>query len=262
MAPDKLLNHLPFGALASRANGRYLIVDHALIFSPSSSVFVSGSESASAMDSQGVESLLSVGDPEFDRGAFPQFPNLPAARREAREVAELYDDKTVLVGPAANKESVTREMSRADVINFASHYVVDEDSPMSSRLLLAKGGGADGVLSVYDLYRMNLRHTRLVVLAACQTGVERFYRGEGMIGMSRAFIAAGVPTVVASQWPVDSDATRELIVSFHRHRRADGLTTAEALRRAQLDMLEERGRGYDSPYYWAAFVAVGGQGAH
>ena len=154
-----------------------------------------------------------------------------------------------------------RAMADADVLHFASHYVADDASPMSSKLLLAKVAGDDGVLRVYDLYRMSLRRTRLVVLAACQTGVERYYRGEGMIGMSRAFIAAGVPTVVASQWPVDSDATEELMVSFHRHRRADGLPAAEALRRAQLDMLGSRTHGRYSPYYWAAFVVIGGDDA-
>lgn len=262
--PDKLLNHLPFGALISPATGRYLIADYPLIFSPSSSVFVSGSETARAKASGAAESLLSVGDPTFDREAFPQLPSLPAARKEAEEVATYYDSKTSLVGPAATKENVTRQISEADIVHFASHYVVDEDSPMSSALLLAKSGvageakGADSVLKVYDLYRMKLRRTRLVVLAACQTGVERYYGGEGMIGMSRAFIAVGVPTVVASQWPVDSDATAELMVDFHRHRKQDGVSTAEALRQAQLDLLNQEERHYQHPYFWASFVLIGG----
>lgn len=264
VVPDKILNHLPFGSLVSPITGRYLVADHLMIFSPSSSVFVSGSEAARAKASEGTESLLSVGDPTFDREAFPQLQALPAARKEAEEVAEYYDSKTCLVGPAATKEGVTRHLDEVDIAHFASHYIVDEDSSMSSKLLLAKSGGAgeakeaDSVLKVDDLYRMKLRRTRLVILAACQTGVERYYGGEGMIGMSRAFIAAGVPTVVASQWPVDSDATAELMVSFHRHRKRDGVSTAEALRRAQLDFLNQEGRHYQHPYFWAAFVLVGG----
>lgn len=261
VVPDKSLNRLPFGALASRATGRYLIADRPVVLSPSASIFVGSSEAAEAKGPRGVESVLSVGGPYFDRGAFPQLPDLPSARREAEEVANYYDARTVLVGPEAGRDAVTRAMPGADVLHFASHYVVDEASPMSSKLLLAKGAGDDGVLKVYDLYRMSLRRTRLVVLAACQTGVEKYYRGEGMVGMARAFIAAGVPTVVASQWPVDSDATEEFMISFHRHRRADGLATAEALRRAQLDMLGARSRGLDSPYYWAAFVVIGGDAA-
>ena len=155
-------------------------------------------------------------------------------------------------------------MKDADIVHFASHYVVDENSPMSSKLLLAKsdgageGKGAEGALTVYDLNRMRLQRTRLVVLAACQTGAERYYKGEGMVGMSRAFIAAGVPSVVASQWPVDSDATAELMVNFHRQRKQGRLSTAEALRRAQLDMLNSHGQQYQHPYYWSAFVLMGG----
>jgi CHAT domain-containing protein len=267
IVPDKLLNHLPFGALISPTTGKYLIADYPLIYSPSSSVFVSGSEAAYNRVSQSPETLLSVGAPTFDRKTFPRLPSLlPTAAKEARQIKEFYGDGACLIGPAASKESVTRLMKGADIVHFASHYVVDENSPMSSKLLLAKSDGAGeakgagGVLTVYDLYRMSLQRTRLVVLAACQTGVERYYKGEGMIGMSRAFIAAGVPTVVVSQWPVDSDATAELMVNFHRQRKQGGFSTAEALQRAQLDMLNRYGQRYQNPYYWAAFVLMGGYG--
>jgi CHAT domain-containing protein len=266
VVPDKLLNHLPFGALISPTTGKYLVADYPLIYSPSSSVFVSGSEAASERASRAAETLLSVGGPTFDREAFPRLQDLPAAAKEARQVRELYEAGICLTGPAASKESVMRLMKDADIVHFASHYVVDENSPMSSKLLLAKSGGAGeedgtgGALTVHDLNSMMLRRTRLVVLAACQTGAERYYKGEGMIGMSRAFIAAGVPSVVASQWPVDSDATAELMVNFHRRRKQGGLSTAEALRRAQLDMLGQHGQRYQHPYYWAGFVLIGGYG--
>lgn len=266
VVPDKLLNHLPFGALISPATGKYLIADYPLIYSPSSSVFVSGSEAASDRAPQATETLLSVGAPAFDRKAFPRLPDMPAAAKEAQQVKEFYDAGTCLIGSAASKERVTRLMKDADVVHFASHYVVDENSPMSSKLLLAKsdgageGKGAAGVLTVRDLNHMSLQRTRLVVLAACQTGAEQYYKGEGMVGMSRAFIAAGVPSVVASQWPVDSDATAELMVNFHRQRKQKRLSTAEALRRAQLDMLDQHGQQYRHPYYWAAFVLIGGYG--
>jgi CHAT domain-containing protein len=79
-----------------------------------------------------------------------------------------------------------------------------------------------------------------------------------MISVSRPFIAVGLPMVVASLWSVDSAATRELMVNFHKHRKLDRLWTAEALNRAQQEMLENPEKRYRQPYYWAPFVAIGG----
>jgi CHAT domain-containing protein len=205
IVPDKLLNHLPFESLVSPDNGRYLIADRSVIYSPSSSVFIIGSEKAREKESRASETVLSVGAPAFDQEVFKRLPDLPAAETEARQVKDIYGTGACLVGRAATREAVIRQLGNADIVHFASHYVVSEDSPTSSKLLLAKGDaasegqGAGDALTVYDLYQMKLQRTRLVVLAACQTGTERYYKGEGMIGMSRAFIAAGVPAVVASQ---------------------------------------------------------------
>jgi CHAT domain-containing protein len=109
---------------------------------------------------------------------------------------------------------------------------------------------------------MRLPATRLVVLSACQTGIEQQYRGEGAVGIARPFLAAGVPLVVASLWPVDSDATERLMVGLHRLRARGGggdhLPTAEALRRAQIELLRGVDGRYRQPYYWAAFTAIGG----
>jgi len=98
----------------------------------------------------------------------------------------------------------------------------------------------------------------LIVLSACQTGGERYYNGEGMVGIARTFLVAGAPLVVASQWPVDSAATAELMIKFHRYRKLDGLPTTAALRRAQLDLLNGANARYQQPYYWAAFFRGGG----
>jgi CHAT domain-containing protein/lipoprotein NlpI len=266
VVPDKFLNRLPFAALVSSASGHYLIADYPLLFSPSSSVFIVSSEEALAKVNSADERLLSVGNSSFDRSAFPHLQDLPSAEVEAERIREYYGvGSTCLVGPAARKERIAQEMMGADVAHFALHYVVDEDYPMNSRLLLAKDGGmgragesVGGDLQVYELYRMNLKRLRLAVLSACQTGVERFYKGEGMIGMSRSFMAAGVPTVVASLWPVDSDAAAELMINFHRNRKQQGLPTTEALRRAQLSMLAGDGQRFRHPYYWAPFMVVGG----
>src|SRR5439155_1490438 len=133
-----------------------------------------------------------------------------------------------------------------------------------SKLLLAgstSGRSAknpsDGVLHAYEIYRTKLPNARLVVLSACSTGVERYYSGEGMIGMSRTFLANNVPLVAASLWPVSS-STADLITDFHRYRKEKNYSSVDALRQAQLDMLNDPQGTYNQPYYWAGFVLIGG----
>ncbi|HEX8501094.1 MAG TPA: CHAT domain-containing protein [Pyrinomonadaceae bacterium] len=257
---DKRLHLLPFASLVSPASGRHLFEERTLLDSPSASVFVVASEAARGRAGARAETLLSVGDPRFDRDKFRDLPALPSAGREAGEVAALYGARP-LTGGEAGEEEVTRAMRDADVIHLASHYVADERWPLLSRLLLApkgRGGADDGELQALEVYRMKLPRARLVVLSACRTNGERLYRGEGADGIARPFIAAGAPLVVASRWPVESAPTADLMVSFHRHRRLGGLPTAEAFRRAQLDMLNGPDLVNRQPRHWAAFTLIGG----
>lgn len=266
VVPDKALHFLPFGALLSPSTGRYLLEDFDLGLAPSSSLFVSVSESAGAKSGRAGERLVSVGDPSFSRELFPALPRLPAAAREAEAVAAFYPSSQVLRREEAREQTLKAELGRADVAHLALHYVVDGRSELLSGFALApEAGGArrsaegDGFLQFHELFGLKLRRTRLVVLSACQTGIEQEYAGEGAVGVTRPFLVAGVPVVVASLWPVDSDASAELMVSFHRHRTRDGLTVARALRRAQIELARGPDTRYRHPFYWAAFAAVGGQ---
>jgi len=207
------------------------------------------------------ERLLSVGNPVFDRSAFPLLRDLPSARKEAESIAQYYGAHQILCGEKATKIKVRAEMEKSDIIHLALHSVGDSDSALRSKLILAKdseGNEAGGTIQAYEIYRLRLASARLVVLSGCTTGIERYLGGEGMMGISRSFIARGVPIVVASLWPVDSESTAELMISFHRHRRVDHVATAEALRCAQLETMSAQSGRYRRPYYWASFVAIGG----
>ena len=261
--PDKVLNRLPFNALISPSNGKYLITDYTFSFAPSSNVFVEASDEARHRGDKKTERLLSAGGTIFDHDAFPTLADLPSSADEARQIANLYH-ADALIGEQATKERVLSESGNADVVNIASHYVIDEHNPMLSKLLLSGSAGrsgaknpSDGVLHAYEIYKTRLPNTRLVVLSACRTGVERYYSGEGMIGMSRTFLAARVPLVAASLWPV-SASTADLITNFHRYRKQNSLSSVDALRQAQLDMLNDSKGTYNQPYYWAGFVLIGG----
>jgi CHAT domain-containing protein/regulator of sirC expression with transglutaminase-like and TPR domain len=262
IVPDKILNLLPFGTLISRASGRYLVEDYTLTLSPSSTMLVVCSEMAAAHKPVRAERILSVGNPRFDHDAYPSLPDLPSASKEAAEVAGFYDSPPLLEDDASVKR-VMSEMAGADIVHFALHSVLDERFPLRSKFLLSKSPvvagdsqKAEDALFAYDIYSLKLPQTRLAVLSACETGGGHYFGGEGIINMARPFIAAGVPLVVASLWSVDSNSTAELMVNFHRLRTRGGFTTADALRKAQLDML--RDERLHHPYYWAPFVVIGG----
>jgi CHAT domain-containing protein/Flp pilus assembly protein TadD len=247
--PDKNLGYISFGALISPASGKYLIDDYVLTVSQSPSVFLRSTNNATQKADVKQESVLSVGNPRFDHSAFPELDDLPDATQEAIDVASVYK-ATPLVKSNATRAAVLNQMIKSDVIHLAGHSVLDE-LPMNSRLLLAKGD-----LSAEEIYGLKLAHTRLVVLSACQTGAERYYDGEGMSSLARVFIGAGVPLVVASLWPVDSAATRKLMVSFHHERRQG--SSAEGLAKAQREMLHGAETRFRNPFYWAAFTLNGG----
>lgn len=114
----------------------------------------------------------------------------------------------------------------------------------------------DGLLSLKEIYNLSLPRLRLVVLSACQTGIGQYYRGEGIVSLIHPFLSARVSTVVASLWPVESEATSNLMIAFHRERARSKARAGDALRAAQLWMIEKG--DFAHPYYWASFIVVGG----
>jgi CHAT domain-containing protein len=259
IVPDKILNYLPYGAFVSSSSGKYLTEDYVLTSAPSSTLFILSSENRRNRNEASAEKLLSVGNPNFDRTAFPALADLPSAKKESEQIAKLYGAGLPFTGDGALKSRVVAEMEKADVIHLALHAVINEHSPSRSKLLFANDRSSAGTatLEIREIYELSLPRTRLVVLSACQSGAGRYYDGEGVIGIARPFIAKGVPLVVASLWPVDSDATAELMINFHKNRKSDH-ATAEALTLAQRAMLASSDDRYHHPYYWAPFVTIGG----
>lgn len=153
-------------------------------------------------------------------------------------------------------------MGKYRVLHFATHGVLDNRNPLYSCIVLAPSSGSieDGFLEAWELMEMDLK-AELAVLSACDTGRGRVGDGEGLIGMTWALFVAGVPTTIASQWEVPSESTTRLMVSFHKNLVSSALgkrnSTAEAWRRAALGMMNDP-RYRMKPYYWAGFVAVGG----
>ena len=159
---------------------------------------------------------------------------------------------------ASRSTALSPELSRYRIIHFATHGVIDLDHPELSGIVLSmvddKGQPQNGFLQLYDIYNLNLP-ADLIVLSACQTGIGKQIKGEGLIALTRGFMYAGAASVVASLWKVDDAATAELMAEFYKQMFTNHLKPVAALRVAQVKLSEQK--RWRSPYYWAGFVIQG-----
>jgi CHAT domain-containing protein len=173
IVPDKVLHYLPFAALFSARQQKYLIEDYALVTAPSASVFLLCLERARRQHSDKKEQVLVVGNPRFDPAAYPQLADLAAATGEANEVATNYSHHRIFTAEQATEEAIKSEIKQSSILHFATHGIIDERSWANSKLVLAKpsaSNGEDGALRAYEIAQMRLPNARLVVLSACQSG--------------------------------------------------------------------------------------------
>ena len=185
---------------------------------------------------------------------------LPEAERLVQELGKMYGENRskVYIGAAARETVVKSEAPKYRIVQFATHGVLNDISPMYSHLVFAKDEKdriEDGLLEAWELKDLDL-NADMVVLSACDTARGKVSSGEGVIGMTWAVFIAGAPTTVASQWKVESSSTTELMLEFHRQLLSNPrISKAEALRRAATKLL--RSRNHRHPYYWAGFVLIG-----
>jgi len=245
--PEGDLFRIPFAALRD-ASGRYLIQRHAIRLSPSVGTVAALRSAQPASRTTG--NVLLVGDPCLDYHVHQKRPfPLPGARKEVRAIKKLLLESkdqvaTLIEGKDATKERVLGAMATSEVIHLAMHG--DGDS-----LYLAGNSEAEGRLSLAEVQRLQLSSSRLVVMSACKT-----FRGalskDGVLGISRAFLAAGVPALVASLWPLDDDDTFCLAKAFYDEL-CKGRSVASAMQQAVKGMI---GKGYQV-HAWAPFVVYG-----
>jgi CHAT domain-containing protein/Tfp pilus assembly protein PilF len=188
-------------------------------------------------------------------------PRLPGTRLEAEKILALANttERKQAMDFAANKETATsEELGQYRFVHFATHGFLDSINPELSGIVLSlvdeHGAPKNGFLRANEIYNLKLP-ADLIVLSACQTGLGKEIRGEGLVGLTRGFMYAGAARVVVSLWSVDDEATSELMARFYSRMLKDGLPSASALRGAQLDMLKQT--RWQQPYFWAAFVLQG-----
>ncbi|HEX7240698.1 MAG TPA: CHAT domain-containing protein [Longimicrobiaceae bacterium] len=249
---DGEIASVPFAALRDARRGRYLVQDHPIRFA------VSLSEARRGAAAGPAGGALFVADPAFDSREHPLLDPLEHARTEVRSISGAYPGGMVLEGPAATRPGVEAALARAGMVHFAGHAVFDDARPERSYLVLAPTPGAagSGRLTAAELARLDLRHVRLVVLAACRTVRSGRSRAGGFTGLSGALLAAGAGGAVGSTWDVDDRSTAALMSGFHRAYRGprDG---PRALQAAQLALLRSDDPALRTPSAWAGFRYAG-----
>jgi len=189
------------------------------------------------------------------------FRRLFFSRREADSILEQVPDGAgakFLDFRASRTTAKSPDLAKYRVVHFATHGWLDSEHPELSGLVLSMvdehGKAQNGFLELQDIYNLNL-HADVVVLSACQTGLGKDIKGEGLVGLTRGFMYAGAPRVIASLWNVDDVATSELMKSLYENMFKTGLTPAAALRGAQVEMWKSK--RWSAPYFWASFVFQG-----
>jgi CHAT domain-containing protein/Tfp pilus assembly protein PilF len=188
---------------------------------------------------------------------------LPATETETEAIFKLYDKNNlkakVLLHDNANEKFIkSGELAKYKVLHFATHGFINSEQPELSGLLLAQDttGGEDGVLYSGEIYNLKL-NADLVVLSACETGLGKIQKGEGIIGLTRALLFAGAKNIIVSLWQVADESTSDLMVDFYKNylEKKEELSFSVALRNAKLKMISE-GR-YAHPLFWSPFILIG-----
>jgi CHAT domain-containing protein/tetratricopeptide (TPR) repeat protein len=274
--PDGQLGYLPFEALLAEAPPQkarydqlaYLILEHTINYQYSASLLSHTKDYRAepheyeflgfAPSFNKKANPLLVTRSAQDRALVSQLSDLPFAREEVRQIASLYSGLFVLEEEAT--ESRFKETAgQGRIIHLASHTLVNDEAPLYSRLVFAPDQGTeeDGLLHTYELYNMRL-NAEMVTLSACNTGIGKIRKGEGIISLARGFMQAGVPNVLMSLWSVSDRSTSQLMQAFYEAFH-DGHDKAEALRKAKLSYLEQADANTAAPYYWSGFVLIGNQ---
>ena len=275
IVPDGSLHQIPFSVLPTQAtDDSDLLIDHfEIVYAPSATVLAKQREAMGQgrTKAESRDLLAIVADPVLDSSdrrlnakpsgecdGFSELQRLPQTREEAQAIAELAPDGAELfLGFEADKALIASgRLSSFKYLHFASHGVIDLQNSDETGLALScydeKGGLLDGRLTLYDIQHLKL-NADMVVLSACRTAQGENLFGEGLIGLTRGFMNAGAPRVIASLWTVQDSVTRELMQDFYTRLLSEQKRPAQALREAQLALRQYR----PEPYHWAAFVFQG-----
>lgn len=245
IVPHDVLNYLPFEMLRAKAGD--LLVN---------SFTISYASSANLLREQ--KNMNATGNFfagfNADYSNQEKLPQLTGALSEVNSIKDIFGFRSSMFS-AATADDFRKEASRYKVIHLALHSLVNDEKPMFSRLVFTQTPGSENAdITANELYSMEL-NAEIAVLSACETGLGKLQRGEGMMSLSRAFMYAGVPSTVISLWKVPDQSASLLMTKFYQHLKA-GERKDEALRLAKLEFIEDHPE-MSHPFFWAGFIVNG-----
>ncbi|MCH7754644.1 CHAT domain-containing protein, partial [candidate division KSB1 bacterium] len=281
--PDDFLNYIPFEMLISDTSGivsdydfsksKYLLHDFAISYAPSAGSLAQKRPNRQQQKHQ----LIAFGNPKFDKskkerlGDMKYDPGLlalvrgdsllplPHAEDEVKRIADILnvDKKSIFIGSGAQETIVKSTIEDSQIIHFATHHLLNDWEPLYSKMILAQAdnGQEDGFLHTYEIFNLHL-NADLVVLSACNTGLGRIKRGEGLTSLARAFLYAGAQSLVASLWSVNDVSTSNIMQFFYRNLK-NGVKKNMALQQAKIEYINSVGAEKADPFYWAPFILIG-----
>lgn len=250
IAADQPLHDVPFAVFRDRESGHYLIEQFELVRVASASVYAQ--TKATVLPQH--RTVVTVGDPAFDRNAYPSLPSLPAARAESAAIARDYPQSRVFVGRHATFQNFAATVSTADVIHIATHTAPSIEERQVLNLLFAPSHAHAGSCSVKDVAGLQLKKGSIVVVAGCQTGTSR--EPGTLRDFAGSFLASGARNVVATLWDIEDESSKTFARFFHRSLRRSG-DAATATREAQLSMLRSSNPLLRNPRAWSGYQVYG-----
>jgi CHAT domain-containing protein/tetratricopeptide (TPR) repeat protein len=261
--PDGKLGALPFEALLSKKeksgninyqNLSYLIKKFAVSYDYSATLYYQSKQSKPLTEKP---QIMLVAPVEFGETA----NDLPGSESEVNAIAELFRQKgyksSAYIHHDATEALVkSGSTKKYTFLHFATHGIVNSETPELSQIFFVKDAGQDGSLYAGEIYNCTF-NAELVALSACQTGLGKVARGEGIIGLCRALVYAGAKNLLVSLWSVSDKSTAQLTVDFYKNllENTNSPDFSVAIRQAKLMMLQNK--DYCRPYFWAAFILIG-----
>lgn len=273
IVPDGVLFDLPFEILLTDdPSGEvgweeqpYLTRDYATVYCPSASIYVRLKTQKGKKKYE--RELLALGSPDFSPykhhsdASLKAIVPLPSTRSEVLAIGSYVkeDKKRIFVGGEASEANLKRELRTGGsprIVHLATHGQIDPVEPVSSRVVFSPGatGEEDGLLHTLEILSLPF-DAGLVVVSACESARGRISRGEGVVGLSRAFVASGARGVVASLWAVSDVSTAELMKVFYGRMLKKKKSACESFQNARLTLMEDP--AYAHPFYWSPFVVIG-----
>ena len=237
ISPHRVLHYLPFHTLMDKEE-KTLVEKYEIAYLPSASVL----KFCQDKNHMEKDNLLA-----FELGNFTieEYPPLPGTEIEIDKISSSFPGKEIYCGKDMKTDVLYEKSDNFQVLHFATHGIMVPEAPLFSSLLFA-----DKPLKVYEIFDLNLS-AYLITLSACNTGLPEEANGDELVGLSRAFIYAGTPSICSSLWDVSDKSTAEFMERFYFHLKDKN--KSESLRLAQLEIKEK----YPHPYFWAPFILIG-----